>query len=142
MQKLAKAQPPVIDAHHLRAILPWPEAAHLDELVPERIEVPSGSKIKVDYSQTPDSPPILAVKLQECFGLAETPQILEKPVTMHLLSPAGRPLAVTQDLESFWDGAYVQVRSEMRGRYPKHPWPENPWEALPTARTTSRMRRR
>lgn len=135
---LNNAQLPTIDAQRLRAILPWPEATHLDDLVPERIEVPSGSKIKVDYSQTPDAPPILAVKLQECFGLAETPQILEKPVTMHLLSPAGRPLAVTQDLESFWNGAYAQVRSEMRGRYPKHPWPENPWEALPTARTKRR----
>ena len=139
--ELDRPTPPKLDAEHLRRLLPWPEATDFDRLVPERLEVPSGSKIRLEYPEDPTNPEakiVLAVKLQECFGLAETPQVLEKPVTMHLLSPAQRPLAVTQDLESFWNGAYAQVRSEMRGRYPKHPWPENPWEEQATARTKRR----
>ncbi|WP_240484254.1 ATP-dependent RNA helicase [Pseudarthrobacter sulfonivorans] len=85
--------------------------------------------------------PVVAVKLQECFGWAETPRLVDGrvPVLFHLLSPARRPLAVTDDLASFWSGPYAQVRSEMRGRYPRHPWPEDPWTALPTARTKARM---
>src|SRR5690625_6654997 len=79
----------------------------------------------------PEGRPVVAVKLQELFGLAETPRLVDGrvPVLFHLLSPARRPLAVTDDLRSFWDGSYQQVRKEMRGRYPKHPWPENPWTA-------------
>jgi ATP-dependent helicase HrpB len=82
------------------------------------------------------------VKLQEVFGLADTPRLVDGrvPVQFHLLSPARRPLAVTEDLSSFWNGAYQDVRKEMRGRYPKHPWPEDPWTAPATARTTKRMR--
>ena len=139
--ELDRPTPPTLDAEHLRRLLPWPEATDFDRLVPERLEVPSGSKIRLEYPEDPtdeEAQIVLAVKLQECFGLAETPQVLEKPVTMHLLSPAQRPLAVTGDLESFWNGAYAQVRSEMRGRYPKHPWPENPWEEQATARTKRR----
>ena len=84
--------------------------------------------------------PVVAVKLQECFGWAATPRLVDGrvPVVFHLLSPAGRPLAVTDDLASFWSGPYAQVRAEMRGRYPKHPWPEDPWTAPATARTKKR----
>lgn len=126
----------------LRRLLPWPEAVRLDELVPERLEVPSGSRVRISYPalDDPDARPIVAVKLQECFGWAETPRLVDGrvPVLFHLLSPAGRPLAVTDDLTSFWSGPYAQVRAEMRGRYPKHPWPEDPWAAVPTRHTKRR----
>lgn len=124
----------------LRRLLPWPEAARLDELAPERLAVPSGSSVSISYPDPndPTAPPVIAVKLQEMFGLAETPRIVDGrvPVLVHLLSPARRPLAVTDDLSSFWNGPYQQVRREMRGRYPKHPWPEDPWAAQATARVT------
>ncbi|NKF31474.1 ATP-dependent helicase HrpB, partial [Pseudomonas sp. BGM005] len=109
----------------LRRLLPWPDAVRLDDLVPDRLEVPTGSRIRVVYPphDDPTSRPVVAVKLQECFGWAETPRLVDGrvPVLFHLLSPAGRPLAVTDDLASFWSGPYAQVRAEMRGRYPKHP---------------------
>ncbi len=126
----------------LHRLLPWAtgEAARLDELAPERLEVPSGSRIRVDYSAE-HGQPVLAVKLQELFGLAETPRIAGVPVLVHLLSPAGRPAAVTADLASFWQGGYRAVRAELRGRYPKHPWPEDPSTAEPTRHTNSRLRR-
>ncbi|WP_181275880.1 ATP-dependent RNA helicase [Brevibacterium oceani] len=142
----------------LRTLLPWPEPARLDELAPTHLEVPTGSRIRLDYAD-PDgfSPegdsneagstgtdgaagsPVLAVKLQECFGWTDVPRICEGrvPVTMHLLSPAGRPLAVTSDLASFWTNAYAHVRAENRGRYPKHPWPEDPL-AAPAQKGTKR----
>ncbi|MBP2373558.1 ATP-dependent helicase HrpB [Paeniglutamicibacter psychrophenolicus] len=130
-------------ADALRRMLPWPEASHLDELVPERLAVPSGSKIRIDYPGVDDSgaPPVVAVKLQECFGLATSPALVRGrvPVLFHLLSPAGRPLAVTDDLASFWSGPYTQVRAENRGRYPKHPWPEDPWTAPATRHVKKRM---
>ncbi|MFD0269973.1 ATP-dependent helicase HrpB [Streptomyces sp. NPDC127106] len=124
----------------LTRLLPWAtgEAARLDELAPERIEVPSGSRIRVDYSA---EQPVLAVKLQELFGLAQTPRVAGVPVLVHLLSPAGRPAAVTADLASFWQGGYRAVRAELRGRYPKHPWPEDPATAEPTRHTNARLRR-
>ncbi|MFK0201488.1 ATP-dependent helicase HrpB [Streptomyces lavendulae] len=124
----------------LNRLLPWAggEAARLDELAPERIEVPSGSRIRVDYAA---EQPVLAVKLQELFGLAETPRVAGVPVLVHLLSPAGRPAAVTADLASFWQGGYRAVRAELRGRYPKHPWPEDPAAAEPTRHTNARLRR-
>ncbi|MFJ2542890.1 ATP-dependent helicase HrpB [Microbacterium sp. NPDC087589] len=129
----------------LRRLLPWPEAARLDELTPERLEVPSGSRIRIDYPDPDDATarPVVAVKLQECFGWAETPRLVDGrvPVLFHLLSPAGRPLAVTDDLASFWSGPYGQVRAEMRGRYPRHPWPEDPWAAVPTKHTKNRSER-
>lgn len=126
-------------AEPLRRLLPWPEAARLGELVPEWLEVPSGSRVRIDYPDAADDDgrPVVAVKLQECFGWVETPRLVagRVPVLFHLLSPARRPLAVTDDLSSFWSGPYAQVRAEMRGRYPKHPWPEDPWTAPATART-------
>jgi len=125
----------------LTRLLPWAsgDAARLDELAPERIEVPSGSRIRIDY----DDPerPVLAVKLQEMFGLAQTPRVAGVPVLVHLLSPAGRPAAVTADLASFWKDGYKAVRAELRGRYPKHPWPEDPATAEPTRHTNARLRR-
>ncbi|MEZ2390008.1 ATP-dependent helicase HrpB [bacterium RCC_150] len=130
-------------AEPLGRLLPWPEAGRLGELVPEWLEVPSGSRIRLNYPEVDDDcgRPVVAVKLQECFGLAETPRLVlgRVPVQFHLLSPAKRPLAVTDDLASFWSGPYAQVRAEMRGRYPKHPWPEDPWTALATAHTKRRM---
>lgn len=129
----------------LRRLLPWPAAVDLDDLAPERLEVPSGSRIRITYPphDDPDAHPVVAVKLQECFGWAETPRLASGrvPVLFHLLSPAGRPLAVTGDLASFWSGPYTQVRAEMRGRYPKHPWPEDPWAATPTQHTKNRAAR-
>ncbi|MFG2486713.1 ATP-dependent RNA helicase [Streptomyces virginiae] len=126
----------------LNRLLPWAtgEAVRLDELAPERLEVPSGSRIRVDYSAE-HGQPVLAVKLQELFGLAETPRVAGVPVLVHLLSPAGRPAAVTADLASFWQGGYRAVRAELRGRYPKHPWPEDPATAEPTRHTNARLRR-
>ncbi|WP_030720539.1 ATP-dependent helicase HrpB [Streptomyces sp. NRRL S-237] len=126
----------------LNRLLPWAtgEAVRLDELAPERLEVPSGSRIRVDYSAEHGSP-VLAVKLQELFGLAETPRVAGVPVLVHLLSPAGRPAAVTADLASFWQSGYRAVRAELRGRYPKHPWPEDPATAEPTRHTNARLRR-
>ncbi|GAA1391193.1 ATP-dependent helicase HrpB [Luteococcus peritonei] len=122
----------------LRRLLPWPEAGRLDELAPERIEVPTGSLVRLAYPEDPADRVVLAVKLQECFGLLETPRILDGrvPVLMHLLSPAQRPLAVTDDLASFWANAYPAVRAENRGRYRKHPWPDDPLSAAPRRGTT------
>ncbi|WP_409466565.1 ATP-dependent helicase HrpB [Amycolatopsis sp. GA6-003] len=119
----------------LRGLLPWPEAARLDELAPDRLEVPSGSHYRVDYH---GDQPVLAVKLQETFGWTATPSLADGrvPVVLHLLSPAGRPAAVTADLESFWRTGYAAVRADLRGRYPKHPWPEDPATAKPTRHTT------
>jgi ATP-dependent helicase HrpB len=112
----------------LRALLDHRHGARLDEFAPERIEVPSGSRIAVDYSA---DQPVLAVKVQEVFGWTGTPTVADGrlPVVLHLLSPAGRPAAVTADLTSFWATGYPQVRAELRGRYPKHAWPEDPLRA-------------
>ncbi|WP_136067387.1 ATP-dependent helicase HrpB [Modicisalibacter radicis] len=118
--------------------LDWPRRQALDELAPTHLQVPSGSRIRLDYR---DGEPVLAVKLQELFGLAETPRLADGrvAVTLHLLSPAGRPLQVTRDLASFWEQGYFEVRKDMRGRYPKHPWPEDPRGAVPTAKTKRRQ---
>ncbi|MFI1756182.1 ATP-dependent helicase HrpB [Streptomyces sp. NPDC020571] len=123
----------------LTRLLPWAsgEAARLDELAPERILVPSGSRIRIDYGD-PEQP-VLAVKLQEMFGLQRSPEIAGVPLLVHLLSPAGRPAAVTADLASFWKDGYQGVRAELRGRYPKHPWPEDPAAAEPTRYTKARL---
>ncbi|MDX3060074.1 ATP-dependent helicase HrpB [Streptomyces sp. NE06-03E] len=124
----------------VRRLLPWAtgDAARLDELAPERIEAPSGSRIRVEYG---GEQPVLAVKLQELFGLSETPRVAGVPVLVHLLSPAGRPAAVTADLASFWQEGYKAVRAELRGRYPKHPWPEDPTTVEATRFTSARLRR-
>lgn len=118
----------------LRRLIPWDQAARFDELAPESVEVPSGSRIKIDYS---DERPVLPVKVQEVFGWRQVPMLAggRIPLVLHLLSPAGRPAAVTSDLESFWATGYPQVRADLRGRYPKHPWPEDPTTAPPTRRT-------
>ncbi|OPF75177.1 ATP-dependent helicase HrpB [Streptomyces antioxidans] len=122
----------------LARLMPWAtgEAARFEELAPERIEVPSGSRVRVDYGA---DRPVLAVKLQELFGWPEAPRIAggRVPLLIHLLSPAGRPAAVTADLASFWKDGYRSVRAELRGRYPKHPWPEDPTTAEPTRRTNT-----
>ncbi|MEV3923898.1 ATP-dependent helicase HrpB [Actinomadura coerulea] len=118
----------------LRGQLPWDLAKRLEEYAPERVEVPSGSRIRVDYS---GERPVLAVKLQELFGWDAAPRLAggRVPLVVHLLSPAGRPAAVTADLASFWREGYRAVRAELRGRYPRHPWPEDPASAVATKRT-------
>jgi ATP-dependent helicase HrpB len=115
----------------LRRLLPWPGAGRLDELAPERVRVPSGSAVRVDYD---GDQPVLAVRIQEVFGWGSAPALADGrvPLLLHLLSPARRPVAVTADLESFWATGYPQVRGELRGRYPKHAWPDDPWTAPPT----------
>jgi ATP-dependent helicase HrpB len=116
----------------LRALLTWDQQRELDSLAPTHLQVPSGSQIRIDYLD--ESAPALSVRLQEVFGLDATPLIGggRIPVTFKLLSPAQRPVQITRDLASFWRGSYADVRKDMRGRYPKHYWPENPLEAQPT----------
>lgn len=122
----------------LSARLDWQQQRRLDELAPEKLSVPSGSILPLDYPL--DGTPHLEVKLQELFGLGENPRIGGQRVAiiLHLLSPARRPLAVTQDLRNFWDQVYPEVKKEMRGRYPKHPWPDDPWSAVATRHTKKR----
>ncbi|MFI5527905.1 ATP-dependent helicase HrpB [Kitasatospora sp. NPDC051853] len=126
-------------ASALQRLLPWAsgQAGRLEELAPERITVPSGSRIRVDYA---GDRPVLAVKLQELFGWQAAPKLADGrvPLTVHLLSPAGRPAAVTGDLATFWREGYRAVRADLRGRYPRHPWPEDPSTAEPTKRTNPR----
>ncbi|WP_421693945.1 ATP-dependent helicase HrpB [Aestuariivirga sp.] len=121
-----------LDMHQiLQGLIPHDLARKMDRLAPIRIEVPSGADVRIDYETEGD--PVLRVRLQEMFGLARTPAIAEgrSPLRIELLSPAGRPLAVTQSLETFWTNGYPSVRSDMRGRYPKHAWPEDPLNAAP-----------
>jgi len=130
-------------ANALHALLDWDQRQRLERLAPQRIAVPSGMERRIDYTLQADgtpAPPVLAVKLQELFGLADTPRIADggMPLTLHLLSPAGRPLQVTQDLRSFWERTWPEVRKEMKGRYPRHPWPEDPWSATATHRAKPR----
>ncbi|MGB4074265.1 ATP-dependent helicase HrpB [Pseudomonas sp.] len=121
----------------LQNLLPWPLPQRLDELAPRSLQVPSGSRISLDYSE---QPPVLAVRLQELFGLAATPRIAggRQGVKLHLLSPARRPVQVTQDLASFWANTYAEVKKDLKGRYPKHYWPDDPLIAEPTARAKPR----
>ncbi len=118
----------------LSALLNYQQQQRLQQLAPKKLEVPSGSSIALDYSE---SPPVLAVKLQEMFGAEQTPSVVagKVPVLVHLLSPANRPLQITQDLAGFWRSSYHEVKKEMKGRYPKHPWPDDPLVAAPTRRT-------
>ena len=120
----------------LLALLPWDRRRAFPELAPERIDVPSGSSIALDYAD-PDAP-VLAVRLQEVFGLSETPRVAGIPVVIHLLSPARRPVQVTRDLASFWKTGYFDVRKDLRGRYPKHSWPEDPVGAVAVKGTGKR----
>ncbi len=125
----------------LQALFPWDLLRRLEEETPTQISVPSGSKKRLIYS--PDKPPILAVRLQEMFGLYSTPTICRGKVhvTLHLLSPANRPIQVTSNLESFWQTTYSEVRKDLAGRYPKHYWPEDPHLATPTTHTKKGMQR-
>jgi len=123
----------------LKARLSWEQQRLLDERAPVSITVPSGSRATLDY--TAGEQPVLAVKLQEMFGLADTPLIAagRVKVLLHLLSPARRPVQITQDLKGFWNTGYPLVKKELKGRYPKHPWPDDPWNAVPTKRTKPRI---
>ncbi|RUR34725.1 ATP-dependent helicase HrpB [Vreelandella andesensis] len=126
---------------YLIATLDWNEKTRFERLAPTTITVPSGNQASIDYAPClTERPPVLALKLQEAFGWQDTPVVADghMPVVIHLLSPAKRPLQVTQDLRSFWLNGYPEVRKEMRGRYPKHPWPENPLTAQATAFTKRR----
>lgn len=125
----------------LQSLFDWKQLQRLEKLAPERLKIASGSNIRLQYKE--GQTPVLAAKLQELFGESDTPHIAEGRVAvqLHLLSPAGRPLQVTQDLRSFWDKVYPEVKREMKGRYPKHPWPDDPWNAVPTRHTKRRMTR-
>lgn len=122
----------------LMARLDHRQRSLLEQQAPVALAVPSGMTRRLAYA--PGQPPVLAVKLQELFGLADTPRVGggRVPVSLHLLSPAGRPIQVTQDLKGFWERTYAEVRKELKGRYPKHPWPDDPWTATPTARAKPR----
>jgi len=127
----------------LKSPLDWNTRQQVERLAPSRISVPSGMERRIDYAldhEGQPQPPVLAVKLQELFGLADTPAIADGrvPLTLHLLSPGGKPLQVTRDLRSFWDRTYPEVKKEMKGRYPKHPWPDDPWTATATHRAKPR----
>ncbi|OZB62063.1 MAG: ATP-dependent helicase HrpB [Lysobacterales bacterium 14-68-21] len=122
----------------LSAMLDYGQRQQLDVQAPDQWLAPSGQHRRLEY--TPDGPPVLAVKLQELFGLADTPRVGggRVPVTLHLLSPAGRPIQMTQDLKGFWERTYPEVKKELKGRYPRHPWPDDPWTATPTHRPKPR----
>jgi len=124
----------------LRNQLSWEQQQKLEQQAPVRLQVPSGSMIRIDYQETP---PVLAVRLQEMFGCTQTPQIANGRVRLklHLLSPARRPIQVTQDLAGFWQSSYREVKKEMKGRYPKHYWPDDPLSAMPSAKTTRKPAR-
>jgi ATP-dependent helicase HrpB len=130
----------VIDVDLANGIGPEARRA-LESQAPERLHVPSGRTVRLEYQE--DGTVQAPVKLQELFGLAETPRIgrHRDPVLLLLLAPNGRPVQTTRDLKSFWARTYPEVRKELRGRYPRHPWPEDPWSARPTARTKKRTRR-
>jgi ATP-dependent helicase HrpB len=124
-----------LDDVHVDLALPPETARRLDREAPESLVVPSGRTKTIDYNE--DGTVSVSVKLQELFGLAETPRIgpRKEPIVLLLLAPNGRPVQVTRDLRSFWNKAYQDVRKELRGRYPRHPWPDDPWSARPTAKT-------
>ena len=127
----------------LKSPLAWELRQQVERLAPARITVPSGMERRIDYTldhEGAPQPPVLAVKLQELFGLADTPRVADGrvPLTLHLLSPGGKPLQVTGDLRSFWNRTYPEVRKEMKGRYPRHPWPDDPWSATATHRAKPR----
>ncbi|MGU3667065.1 ATP-dependent helicase HrpB [Methylobacterium sp. A49B] len=119
----------------LQGLLPWQLRGRLDAAAPTHVEVPTGSRVPVDYGA---EEPVLAVRVQELFGLDRHPQAGGRPLVLHLLSPAQRPIQITRDLPGFWRGSWAAVRAEMRGRYPRHPWPEDPLSEAPTRRAKPR----
>ena len=127
-----------LDEIDLRGALDWAATRDLDRRAPETIAVPSGRTARLMYHE--DGTVSAAVKLQELFGLAESPRLgpRQEPVLFELLAPNGRAVQTTRDLRSFWNTTYQEVRKELRGRYPRHPWPEDPWTAPPTARAKPR----
>jgi ATP-dependent helicase HrpB len=133
-----EALTPALLGEALAARLDYAQRRSVDELAPESITVPSGNARRLQYAA--GAAPVLAVKLQELFGLADTPRIAKGrvAVVLHLLSPAQRPIQVTQDLRGFWERTYPEVKKELKGRYPRHPWPDDPWSARATARAKPR----
>ncbi|WP_374248529.1 ATP-dependent helicase HrpB [Thermomonas sp.] len=130
-------------AEALKSGIDWNLRQRIDQLAPTRIAVPSGLERAIEYrldDHGEPAPPVLAVKLQELFGLAQTPRIADGrvPLLLHLLSPGGKPLQVTADLHNFWANTYAEVKKEMKGRYPRHPWPDDPWNATATHRAKPR----
>jgi ATP-dependent helicase HrpB len=143
-RRLEALQPEEL-SHALAAMLGYEQRQLLDSQAPDELTVPSGMTRRLEYAtrdEAPGAPPVLAVKLQELFGLADTPRVAGGtiPVMLHLLSPAGRPIQVTQDLSGFWNRTYPEVKKELKGRYPRHPWPDDPWTAVPTHRAKPRPR--
>ena len=122
----------------LDALLPWSLKRRLDEEAPTHFEAPTGNRHAIDYEGA--GAPALHIRVQELFGLTRHPSIAngKLPLTLHLLSPAQRPIQITRDLPSFWKGSWAAVRAEMKGRYPRHPWPDDPASATPTARAKPR----
>ncbi|NKD45526.1 ATP-dependent helicase HrpB, partial [Haematospirillum jordaniae] len=122
----------------LTAMLSWTQRQQLERAAPSHFTVPTGERIPLDY--TSGEIPVLSVRIQQLFGCRTHPSIGEDtiPLTVHLLSPAGRPLQITRDLPGFWTGSYPAIRAEMRGRYPRHPWPDDPLTATPTNRAKPR----
>jgi ATP-dependent helicase HrpB len=116
-------------------MLDWPQTQALDRAAPGHVTTPLGREVAIDYA---GGAPEIAVRLQEMFGTTAHPMVAGQPVKVTLLSPAGRPLQTTTDLPGFWASSYADVRKEMRGRYPKHPWPEDPTTAPPTLRAKPR----
>ena len=114
----------------LWGLLSYEEQQAVERIAPTHITVPTGSRIALEYRQGADAP-VLRVRLQECFGLSDTPRVDGSPILMELLSPGFKPVQLTSDLASFWSGTYFEVRKELRRRYPKHHWPDNPLEAEP-----------
>jgi ATP-dependent helicase HrpB len=122
----------------LKALVPWDLARKLDAEAPTHFEAPTGSRVAVDYEA--EGGPVLAIRVQELFGLSQHPALAggRVPLTLHLLSPAHRPIQITRDLPGFWKGSWSAVKSEMKGRYPRHVWPDDPASATATARAKPR----
>jgi ATP-dependent helicase HrpB len=139
VREAARTAKRLSDVSLTEELLPWETRQRLDRQAPLRLTVPSGRDMTIEYGD--DGSASVSVKLQELFGLGETPRIgaARTPITLHLLAPNGRPVQTTQDLKSFWERTYPEVRKELRGRYPRHPWPEDPWNAPPTHRTKRRV---
>jgi ATP-dependent helicase HrpB len=121
----------------LRGLTPRDALAALDRLAPASLALPDGTTARLEYG-APNEPPVLAARIQQLFGLAETPRAAGEPVILHLLSPGNRPVQITRDLKGFWANSYFEVRKDLRGRYPRHPWPDDPLSAPATSRAKPR----